>query len=359
MKKILVIEDEETIREEISFWLEHEGYKVISTESGKEGLRLILKEDPDLILCDILLPGMSGKRILLEYQLQVKESPKPFLFVTALSDVHQVREGMNLGADDYITKPFKKDDLIAAIKTRLSKFDKFKNSEVTALNSLRNRIIGHVPHEMRTPLNAILGFSSMLSTHPEDMSIEEIKQMSQTIYDGAQRLNQSIEKYVLYLSLELNQHTIIQTTPISRPEKIVEETSLQVANKYKRFDDLVLDVKGGTAFVSEDHLQRVVSELIENAFKFSLKKSKVLVVGYEKDKTYRIAIKDSGRGMLESEVNQIGAFMQFERDKYEQQGSGLGLIISKKLLEKYGGNLLIKSEKSKYTEVVAIFRSSL
>lgn len=120
MTKILVIEDESDIRDAVKDWLHFEGYEVIGAENGKQGLELIYSEHPDLVLCDISMPIMDGHEVLIELRSNPSYAQIPFVFLTAAADRESVQTGMNLGADDYLTKPFSHTDIVDAVKTRLA-----------------------------------------------------------------------------------------------------------------------------------------------------------------------------------------------------------------------------------------------
>ena len=119
MKKIFVIEDDEILRENLESLLEIEGYKVFSSEEGKTGLELIKEILPDLIICDIMLPDTDGYEIA--KSLKSSESTKyiPFIFLTARSEMKDLRLGMNLGADDYLAKPYDSKELLSVLRLRL------------------------------------------------------------------------------------------------------------------------------------------------------------------------------------------------------------------------------------------------
>lgn len=119
--RILIIEDDFMIREVILTMLECEEFEVMEAEDGTEGIELAKEDLPDLILCDIMMPQMSGYDVLKELAEQEKTATIPFIFISAKSQKTDVRMGMDLGADDYITKPFTRDELISAVKTRLKK----------------------------------------------------------------------------------------------------------------------------------------------------------------------------------------------------------------------------------------------
>lgn len=119
MKKILIIEDEKHTRENLCTILEMEGYAPISAADGKEGLELALREQPALILCDVTMPKLDGHGVLAALRGSDYGLTIPFIFLSAKSDRPDVRTGMNLGADDYLTKPASAEEVLSAVETRL------------------------------------------------------------------------------------------------------------------------------------------------------------------------------------------------------------------------------------------------
>jgi len=125
-KKILVIEDEKMVRKNISFLLKEEGYTVFACKNGNEGIEKAMEEIPDLIVCDIMMHGKNGYDVLKELSKDDSTKTIPFIFLTAKVDKEDIRTGMNLGADDYLFKPFDADDLLESIETRLKRVEIFK-----------------------------------------------------------------------------------------------------------------------------------------------------------------------------------------------------------------------------------------
>ena len=123
MKKILVIEDNQDVRENLTERLILANYKVDSAENGKVGVDKALENPPDLILCDIMMPVMDGFNVLHILSNKPKTAGIPFIFLTAKAEMSDLRQGMNLGADDYITKPYDDLELLSAVETRLRKSD--------------------------------------------------------------------------------------------------------------------------------------------------------------------------------------------------------------------------------------------
>ena len=134
MKTILLIEDDAVLRENTAELLELSSYNVIIASHGKSGVFMATEHLPDLIVCDIMMPELDGYGVLKELSKNEETKQIPFIFLSAKTERQDVRKGMNLGADDYITKPFNEEELIDAIKSRLAKSsilkdirDEFKN----------------------------------------------------------------------------------------------------------------------------------------------------------------------------------------------------------------------------------------
>lgn len=127
--KILVIEDESEMRRNLLTILKLEKYYAIGAENGRAGIDAARREHPDLIICDVMMPELDGHAVLRELRSDARTAATPFLFLTAKGDRIDVRSGMNLGADDYLTKPVAKDDLLAAISARLQRRDQLATNE--------------------------------------------------------------------------------------------------------------------------------------------------------------------------------------------------------------------------------------
>mgnify|MGYP001068195107 CR=1 FL=1 len=127
MKKILVIEDEVSIRETVSEILEISNYEVIQAENGKAGYELAVKSYPDLVICDMMMPRMDGTDTIAAFRSHSFLKYIPFVFLSALSEVSDIRHGMNLGAEDYLTKPFNAKELLAVIDLQFEKLKKNRN----------------------------------------------------------------------------------------------------------------------------------------------------------------------------------------------------------------------------------------
>ncbi len=129
MRKILVIEDEPEMRRNITALLRYHGYEPIEAENGRKGVDLARREKPDLILCDVMMPELDGYGVLQTLQQDAGLALIPFVFLTAKGDKDNLRSGMNLGADDYLTKPVANADLVQAIEARLRRSEQHARRE--------------------------------------------------------------------------------------------------------------------------------------------------------------------------------------------------------------------------------------
>ena len=145
MKKILIIEDDLTLQESISDIIEQEGYQVTRADNGKKGLDLLSKNEFDVVLCDIMMPGVDGFRVLKVLKNYLKGIPPVFIFITAKSERSEWRKGMELGADDYLTKPFSREELINAVDSRMK-----KRSIINEKVDFKNEVLDILKNKLKT-----------------------------------------------------------------------------------------------------------------------------------------------------------------------------------------------------------------
>lgn len=349
MKKILVVEDSQSLRKDILEMLGFEGFDAIGAENGSVGVERAREFLPDLIICDIMMPIMDGYGVLEELRKNALTATIPFIFLTARTDRMDMRLGMELGADDFLTKPFHAAELLAAVRTRLNKRELFDEVAERRLGDLRENIMMALPHELRTPLNVILGFSDLLMTDAEMMEGERVSEMARHINGSALRLYRLIENFLIYAHTEIlmtdkTQLEFVRRGYLVYPKSTITHTATQRAEQCERGEDLITDIhEVEMVAMGEDYLRKIVEELIDNACKFSTSGTSIGIVGHSQDGLYVISVTNQGRGMTPDQITQVGAYMQFERRIHEQQGSGLGLIICKRLAELHGGSLTIES----------------
>lgn len=356
MKKILVIDDEAWLREMMLLALRQRGFEVIEAENGEKGVETARRELPDLVLCDINMEKLDGYAVLSALRSTPSTASIPFILMTGLADQAGMRHGMELGADDYLPKPFTIEGLYAAVEARLKKAKTIREEAERKLADLRDNISMMLPHELRTPLNGILAYGEILTSDAQSLQPGEIAEMGQVIYESGKRLERLIENFLIYAQLELlnsdpqHLHTLLRKQT-KLPAKLIEEHARTQAQLARRPADLNLALNEVPVPMSEEYLTKIVDELVQNAFKFSPANSAVRVTLAENVNSIALTVSDSGRGLSPEQISKIGAYMQFDRKLHEQQGLGLGLTICHRLTELHGGTLTIQSDPGTGTSV--------
>lgn len=348
MTRILVVEDDEASRENLLFLLEAEGFETCGAADGRAGVEQAREHLPDLIVCDIAMPELDGYGVLAELRGDPVTASIPFIFLTAKTDRSDMRQGMELGADDYLTKPFRRDDVLKAISTRLDKQATVTKKFQKKLDDLRGSIALSLPHELRTPLTGIMGYSSILAEDYAAMSPKEIGDMAQSIYRSAERLNRLVLNFVLYTELQVATQDPEYAEALlgngrCPAASTITDAAHRLAHQMERASDLLATVDEATAKIDGKFLEKIVQELLSNAFKFSPAGTPVHVVGKRDEREFTLSISNQGRGMTPDQIADLGAFKQFDRTRHEQQGQGLGLTIAKRLVELHGGRLTVES----------------
>lgn len=354
MKKILVVEDTEAIREEITDILKMEGFEVIEAINGLEGLNKVRTENPDIIISDILMPKLDGYQMLKELRKHSLTDSIPLIFLSAKAEKKDIREGMNLGAEDYLVKPLSPDDLISAVQNKLKKQEVINQK----INGLRKNISQSLPHELLTPLNGIFGFSSILKDIPDSYKKEDIVEMASYIYESGVRLHRVIEKFILYSSLMIeisNPDKKRRENNFSNTKDIIESKVKEIGENEDRLSDITTDLSEFKLNISNEDLTKIIEELVSNGIKFSVPGEKIKISSGKEKETFFISVRNEGIGMSQEDINKIGGFIQFERQKMEQQGMGLGLCIVKLLTAIYNGEIEIDSEPVEYFNIKLSF----
>jgi two-component system, sensor histidine kinase and response regulator len=357
MKRILVIDDEEWLREMVQLALSRRGFDVILAGDGRTGIELARKELPDMIICDVNMERMDGYQTLSSLREVQDTASIPFILMTGMADQAGMRQGMELGADDYLPKPFTIEALYAAVDSRLRKAEAVRQQAEAKLADLRDNISLMLPHELRTPLNGILGLAEILANDAANLPSQEVAEMGSMICTSGKRLERLIETFLIYAQIEMLAADPKKVASLRNKQAVagaglVRDRATAQAQAAGRSEDLVLEVAEVTLPVSEEYMARIVDELVQNAFKFSESGTTVLVSLAEAPSGPILTVSDSGGGFSTEHIRKVGAYMQFDRKIREQQGLGLGLTIAKRLAELHGGTLTIQSQRGQGTQML-------
>lgn len=361
---ILVIDDEPDNFDVIETLLNQQNYRLHYAAGGREAIASLDTFAPDLILLDVMMPGMDGLEVCREIKALSRWQFIPIIMVTALSAKEDLARCLSAGADDFISKPVNRLELTARVRStlrikeqhdRLQEFSRLQRDTINILGKnleeLTDNIARGFPHELNTPLNGMIGTIEFLKDHLEEMEPAAIRERLDRLDRSARRLEHLTQKFQVYLELEL--FTSRQTEPerVRFSASTLAEILKARAGNRGRGEDLLLKIGEAEIAFPEDFLTTLLLELVDNALKFSEPNTVVTVSVRVEGGKLQISVHDFGRGMTGEQIAGTGSFRQFERDFHEQQGIGMGLKIVGKIVELVGGDLSIASVYGQETTV--------
>ena len=236
---------------------------------GKKPSVTLKSEQPGLILCDVRMPRLNGLGLLAKISQDPSLANIPFIFLTALKERSDLRAAMELGADDYISKPFSRQELLGAIRRRINKYEAVRTDARESLKSFNKNLLRALPVEILQLLNLIKGQSNLLLKSRGQMRPEEVEQIGEKINQAAERLSRSAANYIL-LS-RLNSATVDKNKESSHYQQIavkngIEEIATSTAWQHKRGNDLNLELDDGLITIEEGSFQCIIEELLASAF---------------------------------------------------------------------------------------------
>ena len=363
MPKILVIEDEAILRNEMSDWLMFEDYEVLNAENGIVGVEQAIQWVPDLIVCDIMMPELDGYGVFLEVHSNPLTARIPFVFVTARAAHDDIRYGMNLGADDYITKPFTRLQLLEAVQTQLKKTEqreRLHQDEVQQLKSalslehaqsmLKVKLVAMFSHDFRNPLAAILSSNNLVRDYASQINEERRLKHLNRIESSVHQLVQMLDDMLFIAQMESDSmHNKPVMVDIGEMiHDIVDEFRTIHGENYQI--ELTNEVSDST-LIDPRLLRQVASNLVSNAIKYSEAHSSVFISLTQNDSNYVFVVEDQGMG-IEVE-DQTHLFQTFKRGSNVGgvSGTGLGLAIVKRAVDMFGGTIFLESQVGVGTRV--------
>jgi two-component system, sensor histidine kinase and response regulator len=339
-----IIDDDPALGQALAAGLKSHGYHTTFSCNADTAWTSVHEKLPDLILCDINMPGKNGYRFLEEIRADTELGNCPFVFMTGNPMFAQPRAAMDRGADDFLLKPFTLEALLACVGARLRRSEISGRMEAALVRELRHSLHRGLSHEFFTPLTGILGFAEMLEQEGDTMSSTEVKDSLRNILLSGRRLHRTLRNY-LYALDRLGPDSLAPF-PLLSPStvvQLVQQGALLAAERHGRKADLMLDVAGASIQGGAQEIPIMVEELVENALGFSKAGSPVKIRGQRIGSEWQLTVEDAGRGMNRTQLKNLGLFRQFDHDKFNQQGLGVGLFIVQQVLRRNRGRLHIES----------------
>ena len=336
------------------------GYETEEAEGGEAGIEKAKKSVPDLILCDVNMPGMDGRGVLRAVRNDPVLANCQVVLITGNRGQNPRREGMDLGADDYLAKPFDIDQLRTCVLARLRRAQMYRRLESGMLRRHAEIFGSTLPHEFMTPLNGILGFAEILKEDFGKITRGEALQMLGDIETCARRLHRTLMNYLLLMNIEMEGNIGPPERPLRAEQsaELVRNVAAEAARRADRAADLSFQLGPVSLRCRESELRAIAEHLVENALGYSPAGSPVFVALRNGGSRSSLVVEDKGRGMTSEQLEQIGAFTQFERKRYEQQGLGIGLAIVTHLVKRNRGQIAFRSTPGAGTTVTVEFESS-
>ncbi|MDP1677081.1 MAG: ATP-binding protein [Bacteroidota bacterium] len=349
---ILMVDDEESLTEIVGSVLESEGFTVLLAKNVDKGIEHLNVTTPDLIISDITMPGKNGFDFFAHVRTLPHLQHVPFLFLTAHSDPESILVGKEIGSDDYLTKPVDFHLLLSTIRGKLKRKDQLNKAVNFQTDKMKHDIFRLITHEMRTPLTSILGATEMLSDSQNDYSPKELTDFLHMLQNSSKRLNVMVDDFLTVTKIESGEINREMEVHISRLnphliiDRIISDYEYQCSHQHITIKNLIPDATFAV-FMYAPHLENILRRLIDNAIKFSHPDGVVTVALKESD-SFKFSVTDNGTGIAEDKKIVIfQKFGQIDREKHEQQGSGLGLFIAYHLAKLNGGELSFESVEGK------------
>lgn len=360
MKKILIVEDNALLRDNIGEILEIEGYQVVYAANGQEGVDVATEEKPDLIISDVNMPKKDGFQMLEELRANQETSITPFIFLTVKNSMNDLRQGMNLGADDYIAKPFEMDELISAVQNRLVKRDAIVQKEVEKYDKLQEGVGKIITNVLDQPLKNIERLSELLHSKSSDLKPTDISEISNIIFENTKDLRYEITHIIFYhrtasLKDQPKHLAKYKKDPTENPAVHIKKIALDMAQNHKRESDLLMALKDSPIKIPSDFLSYIVKELMDNAFKYSPSNTSVKVSAEKAHENYEIVIQDRGIGFPFDDVDTYMPYIKSGEIENGPNGLGLSLVNIRNIVRLFDGEISVTSD----SEVGTSFKISL
>ncbi len=351
---VLIVDDVPENIEVISSILYQQGVDIAIAQSGRNALDRVAHRTPDLILLDINMPEMDGFEVCHALKHNPETEEIPIIFLTARDQPADIVKGFEVGAVDYITKPFRTPELIARVFTHLElkrsrDIIKAQNKELEALNAAKDKFFSLIAHDLRNPFFQLLSFSELLKDNIRSYPLEKIETYAQRMHTASQRGYNLLENLLQWARSQTGRIRF-KSGHICLKEHIVE--SLEVLESFAKDKQITLSVEipeDLMGFADEDMLKTIIRNLVSNAIKFTEQGGAVTISAKITGKWVGITVSDTGVGIKEEALNTL-----FRLDTNcstqgtaQEKGTGLGLILCKEFVEKQGGKLWAASEVGK------------
>ena len=351
---ILIVDDIPVNLQILSDILDDKGYRVREVLTGMLALQVAEKEKPDLILLDIMMPEMDGFEVCRRLKENQNLNDVPIIFISALNDTGDIVKAFNAGAADYITKPFRAEEVKARVATHLKIYEQKKELQekgiqLQNLNDEKDKFFSILSHDLRGPFNGFLGLTSVLTEGLEKMTQTDIHEIAVTMKNSATNIFRLLENLLEWSRLQRGM-TVFDPTPILLMPMISESMYHILDSANNKEIKIKYEIPDLVVLADEYMLASIVGNLASNAVKFT-RKGGVITISARKEpgNMVDISVGDTGIGMSSQLISDLFR-IDVQTNRKGTQGepsSGLGLFLCKDFIEKHGGRIWVESETDK------------
>jgi two-component system sensor histidine kinase/response regulator len=358
---VLIVDDDEKNIKLLKVMLQKENYDLVSAGSGEEALRITADRSPDIILLDIMMPGMDGFEVCRRLKANAETKVVPVLIITALAEKQDRVKAMEAGADDFLNKPIEKTELVVRVKSLLRIKDYHgqllennreiseKNRSLQELEKVKDGLTHMIVHDLRNPLTAISMSIELVQLRGENLNDSQRKAMS-NIVQRCDDLNNMIQSILDIQRMEEGQlkPEMAATDIVALTEEALQQLSYQMEKENKLLTFTKPESLPELHF-DGNLIKRVIGNLMSNAIRHTPNEGKIDIdIRYEPDEhQIMLSIADNGDGLAPEYHEKI--FEKFEQASLKLKGvrrgkSGLGLTFSKMAVEAHGGRIWVESK---------------
>lgn len=345
--KILIVDDNVDAVELLEKRLRSEGYNTADAYDGEEGLKKVVEYNPDLIILDVMMPKLDGYEVCKRLKIDENTRYIPVLMLTAKSDVESKVKGLDIGADDYLPKPFDYKELSARIRSLLSIKAAHEKLVVEEKTGALEQMMDQVAHEIRNPLTSIGGFArKVYGKLPED---DPNKKYMEMIIENVTVLESMIKQLI-----ELKTMDISFKEPTNINDVIMEALKIFEHEFRQKAINVETELKDNLPPIIADKnlLRRALCNLIKNSIEAMVEETRVLkIVSRMSEARVEIQISDTGKGISKDKLKNI--FDPFVTSKV--YGPGLGLTFTLKIVQDHNGTISVESEPDRGTILTIMF----
>ncbi len=346
-RKILIVDDDRLNLRILSGILKSEGYELAHAESGERAMEIYDSFQPDLILLDVVMPGINGFETCRALKRLHGDNCAPIVFITAKNESDDVVEGLTAGGVDYLPKPFQAKEVVARIRTHLqnqllAEQQKSLVEQLSKANAAKNRFLGMAAHDLRNPLASIRGLAEFLREGTVGQLTPDQLDLIETIHTASQSMLEMVNELLDVATIESGE---LKINPEKHSLSDLIEKSVYLSNidAAKKGTHVTFAPSGNGPYVCIDaaKMQQVVDNLISNAVKFSPPGSTVTVEVQRTSTTGVFSVKDQGPGIPNDERDKL--FKDFSRLSVRptagETSTGLGLAICRKIVDAHHGSI--------------------